>query len=147
MSISIQSSFNHLVALEQKTVHLKNELFHVQDQCQQIQKLHEYFQADLKEYSQIDWENDVEKRALLDQVYDSNFLPNFQDRVYTFTDSEQIELFIQDLQASFSNQQKEIENKQELYSKEKEDLMKWYQQLLEIISNFSQCVLTFAQRI
>lgn len=147
MSIRLDSAFNHLQVMQQKSDVSKKELNRVQEHYNLMVRLNEALQADLKENTTLNWTEHPTYRPLLDSVYDAELLTSSSERIYSFEDASSINAFLSEIQISTTQRKEALEKSHELFSKEKENLMEWYRLLLEVISNLSQAVLTFAQRI
>lgn len=99
----------------------------------------------------FNWEMHPTNKVLLDKIYDAGLVDGIleegAERVYAFTEREQIETLVTNLQVSLRTKAEDVQKQTQLHGEKKQELMRFYHDLLDIISKLSQAVLTAAQRI
>ena len=147
MSISFSPLFNRL--------HVENTLYHNQkselnEQRRHrdlLERLHREVQSELRSSETFNWESHPQNRALLDEIYALDLLENIEERTYAFTDPEKLMSFIQTIQTNTQMKAQEVQENTQLSMRQKEELMQFYQTLLDILSKISQIVQNTIQRI
>lgn len=95
----------------------------------------------------FNWEMDDDKRALLDKIYGLKLLENLKEKVYAFTELEKVEELVNTLQVALKTKVHDLQNNQQIHAEKKQELMRFYNELLEIISKLAQIVSSVTQRI
>jgi hypothetical protein len=95
----------------------------------------------------FNWEMDPDKRDLLDKIYDLKLLENLNEKVYAFTELEKVEELVNTLQVALKTKVHDLQNNQQIHAEKKQELMRFYNELLEIISKLAQIVSSVTQRI
>lgn len=148
MSFSIQSSMHHLNALSQKASLAKSAFNDLEKEQKLIHELFNALQEDLNEGVQtFNWELNTQKRALLDEIYDLELLGKETARKYAFNTTDEVMDFMQKVRASLEEKSNSLQEASHLHEKEKNQLMEAYHLLLEVISKFTQSLVSLAQRV
>lgn len=148
MSIPYSPIGKALHAAVQTVSKHKGELDALEEQKNLLTRLEKEIQKEQRGSSlSFNWEMDNEKRTLLDKIYDLELLEDIQERVYAFTELEQVETLINNLQVSLKTKIHDLQNHQQIHAEKKQELMRFYNELLEIISKVAQIVLSITQRI
>lgn len=148
MSISITPGLNHLATFETKVKKLGQAFENVYEHQKIIQKLETHLQNEFKnQVATFNWESDKEKRALLDQLYDHQLIADWTERQYAFTRPDETLLFMQKIKSALEKKSQEVQESYQLYNSEKEELMQFYNALIEIITKLANIGSSLAQRV
>ena len=147
MSINLSPLLSTLNLEVNKVSSSKKELHNLTHQKDLLEKLDQEVRQALSVNSTFNWEMDTEKRKLLDDVYDLTLLPNSEKRTYAFVEREQIITFIQQIKTSFEKKAAAVQSQHNLVAEEKQQLLQFYQNILDIIAKLSNISASLCQKI
>ena len=146
MSISFQPAFAHLDQHIHKVTESESDFKKLNSQRDLIERLDQEARKEMSKNELINWETHPTNRKLLDDIYDLDLLQDIEERVYAFTDEDQLVTFMHKIKSALEGKSTEVQNQHGITSEKRKELMDFYQHLLEIISKLNQIILSLLPR-
>lgn len=145
MSISFTPLFNRLHTESENYNSARLNLGEEQRQKALLEKFHSEIQRELKTSDSFSFENNQENKRLIDEIYALGLLEG--EPVYSFEDTDQLISVIQDIQSIVQSKALKIQDDNQLNMKQRQELMDFYNTLLDLINKISQTVQNTISRI
>ncbi len=146
MSISLQPAFTHLNHHITQVQESESDFKKLNSQRELIERLDHEIREEASKSVSFNWETHPTNRKLLDDVYDLDLMQGIEERVYAFTEQDQLITFMHKIASALEGKSTEVQNQHDLTSEKQKELMEFYQHLIEIISKLSQMVLSLLPR-
>lgn len=145
--MNIQRSFllSSFKAQNSAQIDRKDKLQEIQDQAKIFENVQKELEADLKTSQNLNWSTG-EKKNLLDQVFDLQEI-NESQRIYSFNGTEELTKLFQSIQKSYQEKLHEVEFNKDIISKKKDEILRAYQDLIDMIQKLSNMMQIFTQRM
>lgn len=146
MSISFQPAFSHLNHQVNLVHESKADFKKLNSQRELIMSLYREVNKEASKDALFNWESHLTNRKLLDDIYDLDLLQGIEERIYAFTEQDQLVSFMHKIKSALEGKSNEVQNQHELTSERQKELIEFYQHLIKMISELNQLVLSLRPR-
>lgn len=147
MSINFSPLFSTFSTQNQAFHTHRRELYEFQRQHGLLEKLNHQLQIALNENEEIDWSHHEENRTLIDEIHDLMLLGEGIEKKYVFSTAEELMTYNDILKTAIQKKAQDVQENNQLSQKKREELMQFYQTLLDCISKISQTIQNTLSRI